>query len=258
MPEDGERSVSDIRVAVIGAGGRMGSHAVEAIEAADGMVLAAALGSGDPIESLADTQVDVAVELTVPSATRANVAYLVDQGIDTVVGTTGWSEEALDELRTQLTARPDTAVLVAPNFSIGAVLAMRFAELAAPHFTSAEIVEIHHTRKLDAPSGTAVHTAQRIAAARAEAGLGAMPDATAQDPDGARGAVIDGVHVHAIRQQGMNAHEEIHFGSDGEALTLRTDTFSTSAFMPGILTAVRGIGARAGLTVGLEAYLDLA
>lgn len=250
--------MSDIRVAVIGAKGRMGSHAVDAIEAADGLELVAALGRGDSLEALLDLDVDVAVELTVPDSTQGNVAFLVDHGIDTVVGTTGWSPEALEDLRARLAEHPGTAVLIAPNFSIGAVLAMRFAELAAPYFDSAEIVEIHHTRKLDAPSGTAAHTARRIAAARTAAGRGPMPDATASDPDGARGAVIDGVHVHAIRQQGMNAHEEILFGSDGEALTLRTDTFSTTAFMPGILTAVRAIGDRAGLDVGLEAYLDLA
>lgn len=250
--------MSDIRVGVIGARGRMGSHALEAIEAADGLVLAAALGSSDPIEQILDAKIDVAVELTVPDATEANVTFLVDHGIDTVVGTTGWTEERLDGLRARLADHPQTAVLIAPNFSIGAVLAMRFAELAAPYFDSAEILEVHHTRKLDAPSGTAVHTAQRIAKSRAEAGLAAMPDATSSDPHGARGAAIDGVHVHAVRQQGMNAHEEIMFGSDGEALTLRTDTFSTTAFMPGILTAVRTIGGRTGLDVGLESYLDLA
>lgn len=250
--------MSDIRVGVIGAQGRMGSHAVDAVRDAEGLVLATALGSSDPIERILEAEVDVAVELTVPNATEDNVSFLVDHGIDTVVGTTGWTEERLTALRTRLEAHPDTAVLIAPNFSIGAVLAMRFAELAAPYFDSAEILEIHHTRKLDAPSGTAVHTAQRIAAARTAAGLTAMPDATESDPHGARGAVIDGVHVHAVRQQGMNAHEEIMFGSDGEALTLRTDTFSTSAFMPGILTAVRAIGERRGLDVGLESYLDLA
>lgn len=250
--------MSDIRVGIIGAKGRMGAHAVDAVKTADGLVLAAALGSSDPLESILDADIDVAVELTVPDVTERNVSFLVDHGIDTVVGTTGWTNERLDALRARLTSHPDTAVLIAPNFSIGAVLAMRFAELAAPYFDSAEILEIHHTRKLDAPSGTAIHTAQRIAAARNAAGLPAMPDSTSSDPHGARGAVVDGVHVHAVRQQGMNAHEEIMFGSDGEALTLRTDTFSTSAFMPGILTAVRTIGSRAGLAVGLESYLDLA
>ena len=186
-----------------------------------------------------------------------NVTFLVENGIDTVVGTTGWDNDRLARLESTLKDHPKTAVLIAPNFSIGAVLAMRFAELAAPYFDSAEVVEIHHTRKLDAPSGTANHTAQRIAAARNAAGLPAVPDSTESDPQGARGAVIDGIHVHAIRQQGMNAHEEILFGSDGEALTIRTDSHSTSAFMPGIVTAVRSIADYTGLIHGLENMLDL-
>lgn len=249
--------MSAIRVAVIGAHGRMGSHAVEAIEAADGLELAAALGSSDSLDSLTDAGIDVAVELTVPKATAGNVAFLVSHGIDTVVGTTGWDAQRLDALEQQLADQPNTGVLIAPNFSIGAVLAMHFAEIAAGHFDSAEVLEIHHPRKLDAPSGTAVHTAQRIAAARQRAGLGPAPDATQSDPDGARGAVIDGIHVHAVRQAGMNASEEIMFGSHGEALTIRTDTFDTQAFMPGIITAVRTIGDKPGLTVGLEHFLSI-
>ncbi|WP_181275795.1 4-hydroxy-tetrahydrodipicolinate reductase [Brevibacterium oceani] len=246
-----------IRVAVIGAKGRMGSHAVDAIEAADGLELVAALGSSDSLEALLEKNVDVAVELTVPKSTEDNVTFLVEHDIDTVVGTTGWDNDRLARLEGTLKDHPKTAVLIAPNFSIGAVLAMRFAELAAPYFDSAEVVETHHTRKLDAPSGTANHTAQRIAAARNSAGLPAVPDSTESDPLGARGAVIDGIHVHAIRQQGMNAHEEIHFGSDGEALTIRTDSHSTSAFMPGIVTAVRSIADYTGLIHGLENMLDL-
>ena len=249
--------MSAIRVAVIGAHGRMGSHAVEAIEAADGLELAAALGSSDSLDSLTDADIDVAVELTVPKATADNVAFLVSHGIDTVVGTTGWAAERLEALEKQLADQPDTGVLIAPNFSIGAVLAMHFAEIAAGYFDSAEVLEIHHPRKLDAPSGTAAHTAQRIAAARQRAGLGPAPDATESDPDGARGAVIDGIHVHAVRQAGMNASEEIMFGSQGEALTIRTDTFDTQAFMPGIITAVRAIGDKPGLTVGLEHFLSI-
>lgn len=246
-----------IRVAVIGAKGRMGSHAVEAINDAEGLELVAALGSSDSLETLLDQNIDVAVELTVPKSTEDNVTFLVENGIDTVVGTTGWDNDRLARLEATLKDHPKTAVLIAPNFSIGAVLAMRFAELAAPYFDSAEVVEIHHTRKLDAPSGTANHTAQRIAAARNAAGLPAVPDSTESDPQGARGAVIDGIHVHAIRQQGMNAHEEILFGSDGEALTIRTDSHSTSAFMPGIVTAVRSIADYTGLIHGLENMLDL-
>lgn len=246
-----------IRVAVIGAKGRMGSHAVDAINDAEGLELVAALGSSDSLETLIEQNIDVAVELTVPKSTEDNVTFLVENGIDTVVGTTGWDDDRLARLETTLKDHPKTAVLIAPNFSIGAVLAMRFAELAAPYFDSAEVVEIHHTRKLDAPSGTANHTAQRIAAARNAAGLPAVPDSTESDPQGARGAVIDGIHVHAIRQQGMNAHEEILFGSDGEALTIRTDSHSTSAFMPGIVTAVRSIADYTGLIHGLENMLDL-
>ncbi|SMX93499.1 dihydrodipicolinate reductase [Brevibacterium iodinum ATCC 49514] len=246
-----------IRVAVIGAKGRMGSHAVDAINDAEGLELVAALGSSDSLETLLEQNIDVAVELTVPKSTEDNVRFLVENGIDTVVGTTGWDNDRLARLEDTLKDHPKTAVLIAPNFSIGAVLAMRFAELAAPYFDSAEVVEIHHTRKLDAPSGTANHTAQRIAAARNAAGLPAVPDSTESDPQGARGAVIDGIHVHAIRQQGMNAHEEILFGSDGEALTIRTDSHSTSAFMPGIVTAVRSIADYTGLIHGLENMLDL-
>ena len=246
-----------IRVAVIGAKGRMGSHAVDAINDAEGLELVAALGSSDSLETLIEKNINVAVELTVPKSTEDNVTFLVENGIDTVVGTTGWDNDRLARLEATLKNHPKTAVLIAPNFSIGAVLAMRFAELAAPYFDSAEVVEIHHTRKLDAPSGTANHTAQRIAAARNAAGLPAVPDSTESDPQGARGAVIDGIHVHAIRQQGMNAHEEILFGSDGEALTIRTDSHSTSAFMPGIVTAVRSIADYTGLIHGLENMLDL-
>ncbi|WP_231441648.1 4-hydroxy-tetrahydrodipicolinate reductase [Brevibacterium zhoupengii] len=246
-----------IRVAVIGAQGRMGAQAVDAITEAEGLELVATLGSSDSIETVLEKNIDVAVELTVPKSTEDNVRFLVEHDIDTVVGTTGWDADRLSNLETLLSGHADTAVLIAPNFSIGAVLAMRFAELAAPYFDSAEVVEIHHTRKLDAPSGTANHTAQRIAAARNAAGLPQVPDSTESDPHGARGAVIDGIHVHAIRQQGMNAHEEIHFGSDGEALTIRTDSHSTSAFMPGIVTAVRSISEYTGLLHGLENMLDL-
>ncbi|WP_349827641.1 4-hydroxy-tetrahydrodipicolinate reductase [Brevibacterium litoralis] len=246
-----------ITVAVIGAAGRMGSHAVAAIEAAAGLDLVAQLGRGDDLQQVIDSGAQVAVELTVPDSTEDNVRFLVQHGVRTVVGTTGWDAERLARLQELVENTEDAAVLIAPNFSIGAVLAMYFAEAAAKYFDSAEVVETHHTRKLDAPSGTAVHTAQKIAAARAAAGLPAVPDNTQSDPGGARGAVVDGIHVHAVRQQGMNAHEEILFGSDGEALSIRTDSWSTDAFMPGIVTAVKEIVGRTGLDVGLENYLDL-
>ena len=247
--------MSNIRVAVLGAQGRMGSHAVRALEAADGIDVVATLGSSDSLEQVVESGAQIAVELTVPRATEDNVRFLVSHDIHTVVGTTGWDDERLSRLEDLCAEHPQVGVLIAPNFSIGAVLAMQFAEMAAPYFDSAEVIEIHHTRKLDAPSGTAVSTAKRIAAQRAQAGLPPVPDATETDPHGARGAVIDGIHVHAVRQLGMNASEEIHFGSAHEALTIRTDSHSTEAFMPGIVTAVNTVADRPGLTVGLEKYL---
>jgi 4-hydroxy-tetrahydrodipicolinate reductase len=175
-----------------------------------------------------------------------------------VVGTTGWTEERLDKVRAALDDRPHTGVLIAPNFAIGAILLMRFAEQAARFYESAEVVELHHPDKVDAPSGTALRTARVIAAARGRAGLAAPPDATSSDPHGARGAAIDGVHVHAVRLRGLVAHEEILLGNAGEQLTIRHDSFDRVSFMPGVLLAVRQVGARPGLTVGLEHLLDLA
>lgn len=244
-----------LKVAVIGAAGRMGSHAVGAVKEAEGLELVAALGSSDDLSEAVEAGTQVAVELTVPKATEDNVRFFVENGVHCVVGTTGWSDERLERLEALSAEHPEVGVLIAPNFSIGAVLAMQFAELAAPYFDSAEVIEIHHTRKLDAPSGTAASTAKRIAAVRKDSGLGPVPDATEDDPDGARGAVIDGIHVHAVRQLGMNASEEIHFGSADEALTIRTDSHSTKAFMPGIITAVNKIDQHPGVTVGLEKLL---
>lgn len=246
-----------IPVAVFGAKGRMGRQAVAAVGDAEGLELVAALGRGDDAGQAVEAGARVGIVLTVPGAAEAIVATLVENGIHAVIGTTGWTEDKLDRLRALLGAHPGVGVLIAPNFSIGAVLAMRFAELAAPYFESAEVVEIHHPQKLDAPSGTATHTAAKIAAARAKAGLGPVPDATTTDEGGARGAVIDGIHVHAVRQRGMVAHEEILFGGPAEALTIRTDSFDQSSFMPGIIRSVRGIGERPGLTFGLENLLGL-
>ena len=175
------------------------------------------------------------------------------------MGTTGWTEESYGRIREHL-ARPEAAgrsVLIAPNFALSAVLAMSFAAKAAPYFESAEVIELHHPNKVDAPSGTAVATAQGIAAARAKAGLGAMPDATQTDPDGARGAVVDGVHVHAVRLRGLTAHEEVVLGNPGEQLTIRTDSFDRASFMPGVVLAVRQVSSHPGLTIGLDALLDL-
>lgn len=246
-----------INVAVLGAAGRMGATVVSAVEAAEDLALVAALDMDDDISVATSAGAQVAVDFTVPSATEANVHALIDAGIHAVVGTTGWDDAAFDRVREHLAQAPGIGVLIAPNFALGAVLAMRFAAAAAPYFESVEIVELHHPDKVDAPSGTAAHTARGIAAARSAASVGPSPDATTQDPDGARGAVVDGVHVHAVRLRGLVAHEEILFGNPGEAFSIRTDSFDRSSFMPGVLLGIREVGSHPGLTVGLDGYLSL-
>ncbi|MFE6224507.1 MULTISPECIES: 4-hydroxy-tetrahydrodipicolinate reductase [unclassified Streptomyces] len=249
--------MSKLRVAVLGAKGRIGSEAVRAVEAAEDMELVAALGRGDSLETLAAAGAQVVVELTTPDSVMANLEYCVGHGIHAVVGTTGWTEDRLARLNGWLAASPETGVLIAPNFSIGAVLTMRFAQLAAPYFESVEVVELHHPNKVDAPSGTATRTAQLIAKARAEAGLGAQPDATATALDGARGADVDGVPVHAVRLRGLLAHQEVLLGGEGETLTIRHDSLHHSSFMPGVLLGARRVVSTPGLTFGLEHFLDL-
>ena len=245
------------RVAVLGASGRMGTAACRAVEDAPDLELVARIGRGDPLETLLEAGAEIAIDLTVPSATARNVSWLVEHGLHAVVGTTGWTEQSLDALREQLAGADGVGVLIAPNFAIGAVLTMRFAEIAARYYDSAEIIEMHHPNKLDAPSGTATHTAAAIARGRAEAGLGPVPDATEKDPAGARGAVVDGIHVHAVRQRGLVAHEVVQFGGEGEQFTLRHDSFDRISFMSGVLLGVREVAAHPGLTVGLDGYLDL-
>ncbi|KAA8819561.1 4-hydroxy-tetrahydrodipicolinate reductase [Bifidobacterium vespertilionis] len=249
-----------VRVSVIGAKGRMGSHVVDAVKGADDMELALTLDAGDDLTAVSPANTDVAVEFTVPSVSLDNVLALIGQGVDVVVGTTGWTEEKLAKVREALSAAPhdDQAVFIAPNFAISAVLADHFATVAARYFESAEVIELHHPTKVDAPSGTAFHTAQGIAVARRAAGLGPVPDATETD-GGSRGQVVDGIHVHAVRLRGLNAHEEILFGNAGEQLTIRADSFDRTSFMPGVLLAVRKLaeGGHAGLTIGLDRFLDL-
>ncbi|WP_055600967.1 4-hydroxy-tetrahydrodipicolinate reductase [Streptomyces aureus] len=249
--------MSKLRVAVLGAQGRIGSEAVRAVEAAEDMELVAALGRGDKLERLVEADAQVVVELTTPASVMENLDFCVRHGMHAVVGTTGWTEERLAQLRTWLAASPETGVLIAPNFSIGAVLTMKFAQLAAPYFESVEVVELHHPHKVDAPSGTATRTAQLIAAARAEAGLGAQPDSTATALDGARGADVDGVRVHSVRLSGLLAHQEVLLGGEGETLTVRHDSLHHSSFMPGILLGARRVPRTPGLTFGLEHFLDL-
>ncbi|MFJ8254598.1 4-hydroxy-tetrahydrodipicolinate reductase [Streptomyces sp. NPDC094466] len=249
--------MSKLRVAVLGAKGRIGSEAVSAIEAADDLELVAALGRGDKLETLVDTGAQAVVELTTPASVMGNLDFCVRHGIHAVVGTTGWTDERLAQLTTWLDDSPGTGVLIAPNFSIGAVLTMKFAERAARYFESVEVVELHHPNKVDAPSGTATRTAQLIAAARAKAGSAPQPDATTTALDGARGADVDGVPVHAIRLRGLLAHQEVLLGAEGETLTIRHASLHHSSFMPGILLGVRRVVTTPGLTFGLEHFLDL-
>ncbi|WP_328667681.1 4-hydroxy-tetrahydrodipicolinate reductase [Streptomyces sp. NBC_00322] len=249
--------MSKLRVAVLGAKGRIGSEAVRAVEAADDMELVAALGRGDKLEALVDSGTQVVVELTTPASVMGNLDFCVRHGIHAVVGTTGWTDERLAQLGTSLAASPGTGVLIAPNFSIGAVLTMKFAQQAARYFESVEVVELHHPNKADAPSGTATRTAQLIAAARAEAGCAPQPDATVTALDGARGADVDGVPVHAVRLRGLLAHQEVLLGGEGETLTIRHDSLHHSSFMPGILLGARRVVSTPGLTFGLENFLDL-
>ncbi|MFD3483155.1 4-hydroxy-tetrahydrodipicolinate reductase [Streptomyces sp. NPDC058665] len=246
-----------LRVAVLGAKGRIGSEAARAVEAADDMELVAALDRDDDLGALVDSGAQVAVELTAPSAVMGNLDFCVRHGIHAVVGTTGWTDDRLAQLRTLLAGSPETGVLVAPNFSIGAVLTMKFSQAAARYFESAEVVELHHPNKVDAPSGTATRTAQLIAAARAEAGCAPQPDATATALDGARGADVEGVRVHSVRLRGLLAHQEVLLGAEGETLTIRHDSLHHSSFMPGILLGVRRVAGAPGLTHGLEHFLDL-
>ncbi|CCH76437.1 Dihydrodipicolinate reductase [Nostocoides japonicum T1-X7] len=245
-----------IRVAVVGAAGRMGSQVCRAVEAADDLELVGRFDVDDDLRDLGGA--DVVVEFSVPSASPDNVAHCVGQGVDVVVGTTGWDEERLARLEQQIAdSGHDVGVLIAPNFAVGAVLMMRFAEQAARFYESVEIIELHHPNKVDAPSGTAARTARLVAAARRSAGLGDVPDATTDDPDGARGARVDGIPVHSVRLRGLVAHQEVVLGTEGETLTLRHDSFDRVSFMPGVLAAVRAVGDHPGLTVGLENVLDL-
>ncbi|WP_330332949.1 4-hydroxy-tetrahydrodipicolinate reductase [Streptomyces sp. NBC_00536] len=249
--------MSKLRVAVLGAKGRIGAEAVRAVEAAEDMELVAALSRGDKLETLAEAGAEVVVELTTPASVMGNLDFCVRHGMHAVVGTTGWTEDRLAQLNTWLSGSPQTGVLIAPNFSIGAVLTMKFAAQAARYFESVEVIELHHPNKVDAPSGTATRTAQLIAAARAEAGCAPQPDATVTALDGARGADVDGVRVHAIRLAGLLAHQEVLLGGQGETLTLRHDSLHHSSFMPGILLGARRVTQTPGLTFGLEHFLDL-
>lgn len=244
-----------VKVAVVGAAGRMGVTVCQAVETAEDMTLVGAYDLGHDLAFARGA--DVVVEFSVPQASPGNVRACLEQGAHVVVGTTGWDQPKLDALEADLADHPGLGVLVAPNFAIGALLMMSFARQAARFYESVEIVELHHPNKVDAPSGTAARTASLIAGARRDAGLGPVPDATTTDPLGARGADVDGIHVHAVRLRGLVAHQEVVFGAEGEGLTVRHDSYDRVSFMPGVLAGVRGVRSRPGLTVGLEHILGL-
>jgi 4-hydroxy-tetrahydrodipicolinate reductase len=249
--------VEPIRVGVLGGRGKVGEQVCRAVDEAEDLDLVAVVDAGDWLFNVADAGAQVVVDFTHPDVVLDNVRFCIDQGIHAVVGTTGWDAPKFDQVRAWLEPKPDLGVLVAPNFAIGAVLSMRFAAMAARFYESVEIVELHHPAKADAPSGTAARTAELVAAARAEARMAPPPDATTSELDGARGALVHGVHVHSVRLAGLVAHQEVLLGTQGETLTIRHDSIDRSSFVPGVLLGVREIAGRPGLTVGLEHLLDL-
>lgn len=246
-----------IRVGVLGARGKVGQAICAAVEAAADLDLVAAVDKDDALSRFVETGTQVVVDFTHPDVVMDNLRFLVENGIHAVVGTTGFDQARLDRVRGWLAGRAEVGVLIAPNFAIGAVLSMRFAEQAARFFESVEVIELHHPNKADAPSGTAYRTAGIIAEAREKAGAGPIPDATTSELEGARGAEVGGVRVHSVRLAGLVAHQEVLFGTQGETLTIRHDSIDRSSFAPGVLLGVRRIGSRPGLTVGLDPFLDL-
>ncbi|MGH3716377.1 MAG: 4-hydroxy-tetrahydrodipicolinate reductase [Micromonosporaceae bacterium] len=245
-----------IRVGVLGAQGRMGSEVCRTVDAAEDMELVAMIDAGEWLANLSDAGAQVVVDFTQPDVVMDNLHWCVEQGISAVIGTSGFTPERVARVQGWLEHKPEVGVVIAPNFAIGAVLSMQFAARAARHFESAEIIELHHPGKLDAPSGTASRTAELIGEARQAAGLPAMPDATKESLDGARGAQVAGVPVHSVRARGLVAHQEVLFGAAGETLTIRHDSYDRASFMPGVLLAVRQVLRRPGLTLGLEHLLD--
>jgi 4-hydroxy-tetrahydrodipicolinate reductase len=244
-----------MRVGVLGAKGKVGATMVKAVQDADDLTFSAGVDAGDPLSELVAAETDAVIDFTHPDVVMDNLKFLIDNGIHAVVGTTGFTDERLAQVEEWLAAKPGVAVLIAPNFAIGAVLSMHFAQQAARFFESVEVIELHHPHKADAPSGTAVRTARLIAQARK--GLPPNPDATSTGMQGARGADVDGIPVHSVRLAGLVAHQEVLFGTQGETLTIRHDSIDRTSFVPGVLLAVRKIREFAGLTIGIEPLLDL-
>ena len=246
-----------IKDGVLGAKGRMGATTVEAINSASDLELVATVDLGDSMESLVAADAQVVVDFTHPDAVMSNLEFAINHGISVVVGTTGFDDAKLDQVRGWLAANPQVGALIAPNFGLGAVLMMQFAAQASKYFESVEIVELHHPNKVDAPSGTAARTAQLITEARASVHKEAMPDATSTSLPGARGAKVGDVPVHSVRLRGLVAHQEVILGDTGETLTIRHDSIDRTGFMPGVLLGVRKVVQTPGLTFGLEHFLNL-
>ena len=244
-----------IKVGVLGARGRMGAEVVKAVTEAVDLELVAALDLGESLETLKSSGAQVVVDFTTPDSVMANLEFLANNGIHAVVGTTGFDATRIATLEKLAAANPSVGILIAPNFAIGAVLMMEFATKAAKYFESAEIIELHHPNKVDAPSGTAARTAELMSKARKEAGLGAMPDATTTSLDGARGATVGDIPVHSVRLRGLIAHQEVLLGGLGETLTIRHDSLDRAGFMPGVLLGVRSVISKPGLTFGLEKFM---
>lgn len=243
-----------IKVAVIGARGRMGSEVVKAVNEAKDLELVAQLDLGDSLDALLASGAVVAVDFTTPDSVMANLEFLISHNINAVVGTTGFDDARIAKIKSLL-ASSKSGVLIAPNFAIGAVLMMEFAAKAAKYFESAEIIELHHPNKVDAPSGTAARTAELMSAARKEAGLPVMPDATTSSLAGARGATVGDIPVHSVRVRGLVAHQEVLLGGIGETLSIRHDSIDRVGFMPGVLLGVRKVVTHPGLTFGLENFM---
>jgi len=246
-----------IKVAVLGAKGRMGQTTVDAIKSAPDLELVAAIDLGDSLDLLVSSGAQVVVDFTHPDSVMGNLDFAINHGVSVVVGTTGFNNEKLATVIGWLDSNPGVGALIAPNFGLGAVLMMQFAAQASKYFESVEIIELHHPGKADAPSGTAARTAELITEARNSINKEPMPDATSSGLAGARGAKVGDVPIHSVRLRGLVAHQEVVLGDLGETLTIRHDSIDRTGFMPGVLLGIRKVVATPGLTFGLEHFLDL-
>jgi len=246
-----------IRVAVLGAKGRMGAEACKAISETKDLELVAQIDLGDSLDLLVTSAAQIVVDFTHPDTVMKNLEFAINNGINVVVGTTGFDEAKLAQIKSWLANHSNVGALIAPNFGLGAVLMMQFAAKASKYFDSVEIIELHHPNKADAPSGTATRTAEMITDARRSVNKAAMPDATSTALDGARGALVGEVPVHSVRLRGLVAHQEVILGDLGETLTIRHDSIDRTGFMPGVLLGIRSVVSHPGLTYGLEHFMDL-